>query len=284
MMSIQKFYFYTQDGHPLAAHFYPHQGEKKPLPVLIAPATGIVQGFYRHFAEHLSTLGYDVMSFDFRGIGASLQGKVQHSQASILDWGQYDLPAAVDTLLQQTQAQQVILVGHSAGGQLLGVMPNVQHVAKLITIAGSSGYLGGLKGQTKLLAPLMFYAIFPLGHKLKGFSPTHMIGMGENLPPQVGRDWAKFCSKPGYIINAKADFQADYHTQVSCPITAIWASDDEIATQANVKDLLRLYPNAKTAMLELQPKRYQHKSIGHMLMFKESHANLWPVLAQALEL
>ena len=283
-MSIQHFYFYTQDGYPLAGDFHSHQGQKQPYPVLIAPATGIVKGFYRNFAVYLTTLGYDVMCFDFRGIGQSLHGNIQDSTASILDWGQSDLPAAVDAILQKTQAQQVILVGHSAGGQLLGVMHNFRCVAKLVTVAGSSGYLRGLKGRTKILAPLMFYGIFPLGHKLKGFSPTKIIGMGENLPQQVGRDWAHFCSKPGYVSNAKIHPNLDYHTQVSCPITAIWASDDEIATKTNVKDLLRLYPNAKIKMLELRPKQYQHKSIGHMLMFKKSHANLWPVLAQALEL
>lgn len=281
-MSIQNFYFYAQDGYPLAAQFYPHQAQKRHLPVLIAPATGIVQGFYRHFATYLTTLGYDVMSFDFRGIGQSLHGKLKHSRASISDWGQYDLPAAVDTLLHLSQAKQVLLVGHSAGGQLLGVMHNFKQVAKLVTVAGSSGYLGGLKGRTQLLAPLMFYVLFPLGHTFKGFSPTQIIGMGENLPQNAGRDWAKFCSQPGYILNAKQALQADYHQQVSCPITAIFSSDDQIATPHNVKDLLELYPNAQTSMFELNPEDYQHSQIGHMLMFKKSHQNLWPILAHAL--
>lgn len=57
------------------------------------------------------------------------------------------------------------------------------------------------------------------------------------------RQWAQFCSKPGYVINAigKTIFN-DYHQQIQCPITAIYASDDEIATETNVNDLLRLYP------------------------------------------
>ena len=61
----------------------------------------------------------------------------------------------------------------------------------------------------------------------------------------------------------------------------LWASDDEIATEANVKDLLRLYPNATTEMIEIAPHEYQHQSIGHMQMFKTSHQNIWPVI-QAL--
>ena len=274
-MSKQSFLFYAQDGYPLSADFYPHQGSKKPHPILIAPATGIIKGFYRHFAHYLSTLGYDVISFDFRGIGESLHGDLHNSNASILDWGQSDLPAAVDCLLAHTQAEKIILVGHSTGGQLLGVMPNFQRVAKLVAIAGSSGHLRSLKGRTKLLAPVMFFAIFPLGTLLKGYAPTKMIGMVENLPQHVGRDWAKFCRHPSYIMNAKSQLTFDHHQHVNCPITAIYASDDEIATRRNVQDLLRLYPKAPSNLIELKPKQYQHRHIGHMLMFKSSHQNLW---------
>ena len=154
-----------------------------------------------------------------------------------------------------------------------------------MAIAGSTGHIKGLRGRTKLLAPVMFNIIFPLARITKGYGPTQAIGMGENLPKDVAREWAEFCSKPGYVINAigkKISPAHDYHAQITCPITSIWASDDEIATEANVKDLLRLYPNAKTQMIELKPKSYAHKAIGHMLMFKRSHQNLWPVIEREI--
>ena len=64
----------------------------------------------------------------------------------------------------------------------------------------------------------------------------------------------------------------------------MWSSDDEIATESNVKDLLRLYPNASTDMIELKPKMTGHKTIGHMSMFKRSHQNLWPEIEAQLQL
>ena len=275
-----------KDGYSLSARFYTASAtQKKNCPVLICPATGITQNFYQAFAEWLTTQGYDVLSFDFRGIGRSLHGPVSQSDASIVDWGQLDIPAAIETLLYKTQADQVILVGHSAGGQLLGIVPNHEKVAKVVAVSGSTGHVKGLKGRTRLLAPVMFNVIFPLARITKGYGPTQAIGMGENLPKDVAREWAQFCSKPGYIINAigkKVASTHDYHTQITCPITSIWATDDEIATQANVKDLLRLYPKAHTEMIELQPKEHGHKGIGHMLMFRKSHQNLWPVIEQHL--
>lgn len=273
-----------KDGYSLSGRFYSKQNSsKKNHPILICPATGITQHFYQAFSEWLSTQGYDVLSFDFRGIGRSLHGQVSKSEASIVHWGQLDIPAAIDTLLCKTQAEQVILLGHSAGGQLLGIVPNYQKVAKVIAVSGSTGHVKGLKGKTRLLAPVMFNVIFPLARITKGYGPTQAIGMGENLPKDVAKQWAQFCSKPGYVMNAigKTVFE-DYHAKIVCPITVLWSSDDEIATAANVKDLLRLYPHADTQMIELKPKSYDHKAIGHMLMFKKSHQNLWPVIEQQL--
>ncbi|QQN86982.1 alpha/beta fold hydrolase [Acinetobacter variabilis] len=275
-----------QDGYQLSARFYPvTETESKKSPILICPATGITKQFYHSFSCWLQAQGYAVMVFDFRGIGESLKGSVKQSKASIVQWGQLDIPAAIDALLAKTQAAKVILLGHSAGGQLLGIVPNYVKVEKVVAIAGSTGHIKGLRGRTKLLAPVMFNIIFPLARITKGYGPTQAIGMGENLPKDVAREWAEFCSKPGYVMNAigkKIAPAHDYHAQITCPITSIWASDDEIATQANVKDLLRLYPKAVTEMIELKPQEYGHKGIGHMLMFKNSHQNLWPVIEQQL--
>jgi len=275
-----------QDGYQLSARFYPvTETESKKSPILICPATGITKQFYHIFSCWLQAQGYAVMVFDFRGIGESLKGSVKQSKASIVQWGQLDIPAAIDALLAKTQAAKVILLGHSAGGQLLGIVPNYAKVEKVVAIAGSTGHIKGLRGRTKLLAPVMFNIIFPLARITKGYGPTQAIGMGENLPKDVAREWAEFCSKPGYIINAigkTVPKTEDHHEQITCPITVLWSTDDEIATEANVKDLIRLYPNANASHKELKPSAFGHKAIGHMLMFKRSHQNLWPVIEQEI--
>jgi len=119
-----------------------------------------------------------------------------------VQWGQLDISTAIDHLLVHTGAEKVTLLGHSAGGQLLGIVPNYHKVAKVVAVSGSTGHVKGLKGKTKLLAPVMFNVIFPVARITKGYGPTQAIGMGENLPKDVAREWAQFCSKPGYVINA----------------------------------------------------------------------------------
>lgn len=285
MNSVDSFWISCKDGYQLAAQYYPAQDQSKPYPILICPATGITKNFYHAFASWLNQQGYSVLSFDFRGIGESLHGQLKDSTANINDWGLLDIPAAIEVLLERTHAQKVIIIGHSAGGQLLGIVPNYHKVAKVVAIAGSTGHVKGLKGKTKFLAPVMFNVIFPVSSLLKGYGATQFIGMGENLPKNVAKQWAEFCSQPGYVMNAigKTIFH-DYHHEIQCPITSFRASDDEIATQTNVEGLLSLYPNAPTKLIELKPKQYGYKYIGHMLMFKKSHQKLWSLIENELHI
>lgn len=288
MTAFEDIHIKCKDDYVLSGRFYPSQNNTSHnLPILICPATGITKNFYQSFAQWLSKQGYNVLSFDFRGIGGSLHGPLKDSKASIVQWGQLDIPAAIEKLLEKTQANKVILLGHSAGGQLLGIVPNYEKVAKVVAVSGSTGHVKGLKGRTKFLAPIMFKGIFPLARRTLGYGPTNAIGMGENLPKDVAKQWAQFCEKPGYIINAIGDTvntHDNFHEKITTPITALWSSDDEIATKVNVKDLLRLYPNSKTEMIELNPQHHKHKAIGHMLMFKKSHQNLWPVIENELRI
>lgn len=273
---------YTQsmtcpDGYQLTATIFPAQKENDALlPILICPATGIKQGFYRAFATWLAEQGYLVMSFDFRGIGQSLHGSVKDSTASIDDWGVLDLPTAIQHLIQLSQKPHIILMGHSAGGQLLGVAENYHRVKKWIMFGCSTGYVPQLGGKTRWLAPIMFDVIFPISSKIKGYGATKMIGMGENLPKKVAKQWADFCKTGRYIqYSIGKTIEHDYHAEISCPIHSFYATDDEIATEKNVRDFLALFPKAEIHLHQYQPKQHGFKQIGHMLWFKSSHQKLW---------
>ena len=105
MSTFESLNIICADGYALAARYYPNQyTQAQRLPVLICPATGITKSFYHAFATWLNEQGYAVLCFDFRGIGDSLHEPLKQCNASIVDWGQLDIPAAVNTLLQKTQA------------------------------------------------------------------------------------------------------------------------------------------------------------------------------------
>lgn len=276
-----------QDGTALQGHFLPAQGSAQGLrqrPVLLCPATGVKQHFYLRFASWLAEQGHDVLVFDYRGIGLSLKGRLRDSRATLAEWAQQDQVAALHWLVQHTGEDRVLLLGHSAGGQMMGLLPNHHLVAKVVGVAASTGWFRGMKPSFRLKARLGLRCLVPLGALVKGYAPTAAVGLGENLPRAVARQWGQWCAAGGYATNAvKGRPHEDFHSQVRIPITVFHATDDDIATPATVADLLRTFPAASSQVHRLTPADHGLRGIGHIDWFRASHQSLWPLLAQALQ-
>lgn len=275
-----------QDGTPLKGHFLPaHGGRQAPThaPVLLCPATGVKQHFYLRFAAWLAEQGHDVLVFDYRGIGLSLQGPLKGCRATLAEWGQQDQVAALNWLVQRTGRDQVLLIGHSAGGQMIGLLPNHRHVSRLVGVAASTGWLRGMRPGFRFKAYFGLRMAVPLGARIKGYAPTAALGLGENLPTRVGLQWGQWCAAGGYATNAvKGRPQHDFHGDIRIPITVFHATDDDIANPTTVADLLRTFPAARKQVRHISPRDHGLKSIGHIDWFRPSHQVLWPMLAQAL--
>lgn len=252
--------------------------------ILICSATALRQQFYWKFAEWMTTQGYGVLTFDYRGIGASLNGRsVRDSSARKQDWGQLDMPAALDYLVCKFPDLPIHLVGHSVGGQLIGLMPNHERLERIVTVGSSSGYLYNLAPGTRLFAAFLLKVYIPISAKLLGYVPTRWIGWGEDLPAQVALQWAAWCTRPGYVLNALgSDVAVDFFDQIKGPILWLTATDDPIATPENIDDMLRLYENASVTRGRINPREYGLERIGHVDFFRPRNAKLWPLIANWL--
>ncbi|MDE2402859.1 MAG: alpha/beta fold hydrolase [Burkholderiales bacterium] len=271
------------DGVRLHGHFLRATGGVPGLPVLLCPATGVKQHFYLRFATWLAAQGHDVLVFDYRGIGLSLQGRLRDSKATLQEWGQLDQVAALDWLLRRSGSEQVLLLGHSAGGQMMGLMPNHPRIARLVGVSASTGWFRGMRMGFRVKAHLGLRCIVPLGTLIMGYGPCAAVGLGENLPSGVARQWGQWCAAGGYATNAtRSQPEQDFHADVRTPITVLHASDDDIATPATVADLLRTFPAAPKQALRIKPADYRLKQIGHIDWFRTSHQALWPLVAAAL--
>lgn len=270
-----------QDGTPLRGHFFAAPGAG--TPVLISPATGIKQQFYFRFAAWLAGQGHDVLVFDYRGVGLSLHGRLQDCRATLAEWGQQDQAAAIEWLAARTGQAQVALIGHSAGGQMIGLLANHARVRRLVGVAASTGWFRRMRPAYRLMATTVMRGLLPLGTRLKGYAPTARFGLGENLPATVGRQWGQWCAAGGYATNAVRHQPAlDFHAQVRTPVTVFYATDDDIANRATVDDFIRTLPGAPRQVQRIRPADHGLKAIGHMAWFRSSHQALWPLLAGAL--
>lgn len=271
------------DGVRLHGHFLPASGGSPGLPVLLSPATGVRQHFYLRFATWLAAQGHDVLVFDYRGVGLSLHGRLQDCQATLAEWGQQDQVAALDWLVQRTGSEQALLLGHSAGGQMIGLLPNHRRVARVVGVSASTGWFRGMRLGFRLKARLGLRCLVPLGAWVKGYAPTSAVGLGENLPAGVARQWGQWCAAGGYATNAtRHQPERDFHADVSTPITVLHAADDDIATPATVADLLRTFPAAPRQAVRIKPADHGLQQIGHIDWFRASHRALWPTIAAAL--
>ncbi|WP_322083502.1 alpha/beta fold hydrolase [Burkholderia sp. BCC1972] len=276
--------FRAVDGYTLRGTYFPAAAGSS-SPVLVCPATGLRQSFYFAFAEWLREGGYPTFVFDYRGIGASLDGcHVSQSSARKQDWGQLDMPAALDWLLGTTGARDAHLIGHSAGAQLVGLMPNHASIRSLCAISASSGYTGNIRGATRVAALLLANLYVPVTARLFGYVPARVLGWGEDLPARVGLQWARWCRRPGYMANEFGiGIARHYYDEFAAPVTVVAATDDPLATPANIEDWLRWLPSASRNVHFISSENCDGRTIGHVGMFRRTHSSLWRELTRGLQ-
>lgn len=263
------------DNVALAATTY---SPKKPLKgaVLIGPATGIKRQFYANFATFIAEAGYGVITFDNRGIGGSLLSEIKNSDTSLQCWGEKDMPAVLEQLKTAFPSTKYHLIGHSAGGQLVGLMHNAQELSSIFNVACSSGQLKNMAPLHSIKAHFFMNFFIPLNNALFGYTKTQWVGMGEPLPKAVAQQWREWCNSEGYV---KAAFGKTIHHHLYDDLTtpSMWvnATDDDIAINANVDDMLSVFTKLSAQRLTLSPHDYALDEIGHMKFFSRKSQVLW---------
>lgn len=270
----------TERNRPLAATVYRPQTKVK-IAVMIAPATGIKRQFYHNFATYLAKQGFGVLTFDNEGIGESLSTTLSKCDASLISWGRHDMPAVLDALQDEFFDATYHLIGHSAGGQLIGLMPNYERITSVFNVACSSGRIKNMDMPYKLKAMGFMDAFIPLTNLTLGYTPSDKIGMGEPLPRGVARQWREWCNGAGYVKTAFGNsIHTHFYDEISMPALWLGFSDDDIANSKNMDDMIRVFTQMPVEKRFLDPKDFCIDSIGHMRYFSSKTYAKAPALWQ----
>jgi predicted alpha/beta hydrolase len=263
----------ASDGYRLGATLY---GEGQAKSVLILPATGVPQGYYARFAAWLAQQGWRVLTFDYRGIGKSLSGSVRNVRARMRDWALLDTVAAMDFL----GSHEIRIVGHSFGGQALGLLPS-ERIASALVVGSQSGYWGNWPLSARAwMWPVTHLALPGFSHLL-GYFPGSRFGFGEDLPKGVAIEWARWCRNPTYLVGDLG--VAERYARFAAPLRAYAFSDDPFGPLGAVRKLLELYPKAHAELRHLQPSDLGVRRIGHFGFFREQFRDtLWPEASEWL--
>ena len=256
--------FTAADGRVLAGTYFAPSGTLQ-RGLVIAGAMGVKQGFYAKFAHALSQRGMAVLTFDVRGVGASKEGSVKEEKASLTTWGELDYEAALQALRARVGEAKIAWLGHSVGGQLFGLLKDPS-VDKVLLVASQSGFSGHWDGIGRLRMKAL-WRLIPMAIAATGRLPSQLLGGGEDIPPNAGRQWAQWGRHPDYVLSyANAHTDRAFHT-FQGKVRGVAVSDDSYAPERAVQAIVHAYSAASREVVSIQPSDVGTKEIGHFGAF-----------------
>jgi predicted alpha/beta hydrolase len=289
-MSIDRSYpiILARDGFPLHGILRePTTVESKGF-IQIHPGWGLHQFTYNHFANFLADAGYTVLTFDYRGIGRSAipYKMLKKFDAPMSDHGLLDMPAVLDWAIKYYPDQKKIVIGHSLGGQILGLMDNCGKIDRVYTIGSAVGYFKILSKPMDLLLPKLFFKLVPL----YVFIYRHSGIMKKALNKYLGItgsaviEWKAWCSGPEYFRPCLGKpIESFYFDKIHAPFVSIRVEDDLYANDITTPLFLSNYPNADIKIKKISLQEAGARKIGHTGFFRKKFKKIWQVILEDLE-
>jgi len=261
------------DGHELAVTRFGASGPAF-ANVLIAGAMGVRQDFYAPLARFLAANGANVLTFDYRGMGWSRRQAMRGFEADVALWAERDLGAMLREAGRAAPALPLCVLGHSLGGQILGVAPDNGHVRAAVTVCAGSGYYR-YNDRIPLQVRLLWFVFMPILIPLFGYFPGKTLRVVGDLPRGVAIQWRKWCLHPDYLASESPAFREAF-LRVKAPLLGYSFEDDHLITKPAIDHLHGLYTEAALERRHVQPRDAGRESIGHFGFFSErSRDTLW---------
>ena len=270
------------DGYSLGATLYLPRGARSHA-VLVNSATAVPRKIYRGFASYLAGRGCAVLTYDYRGTGDSRPKSLSGFQATMSDWAALDVSAAVDWMRARYPAMPLGFVGHSFGGQALGLIPNNFEVSRALLIAAQAGSWRLMTSPERYrIYALMAFAGVPLTH-LFGYAPGR-IGLGLDLPKGVFMEWAHWVTSDNYFFDDRRLRALSNFPRYRGALRALCFSDDPWATPAAVDMLCDGFTSIHSDIHVITPAEVRADKIGHFGFFRPEHRDtLWRGAAEWLQ-
>jgi predicted alpha/beta hydrolase len=253
--------------------------------VLIAPAMGVPAGYYADFAAWLAAQGALVLTFDYRGMGASRPARHARSlkglQADVLTWAERDAAAALEALAARlpSSGTPIHWLGHSLGGQILGLVPNRARVASMVTVGCGSGYWRENARPLRRTVWWLWFVVVPLALPLFGYFPGRALRKVGDLPHGVMAQWRRWCLHREYLM-AEGEGVRRQYAGVNAPILSLSFTDDEFMSARNTESIHAFYAGAPRTMKRIAPHEVGAERIGHFGFFRRRfETTLWPQVA-----
>jgi predicted alpha/beta hydrolase len=260
------------DGFELAASAY--AAAEPVAAVVVAPATGVRRRLYEPMARFLAERGLAVVVPDWRGTGGSRPRSLRGFRATMRQWAELDLTAAIEWAEREWPGKPLVVLGHSFGGQGIGLSPAAPRLRAIVTVAAQNGWWGHWPLRLRPRYAALWNVAMPgLAHAF-GYFPGRRLGFGEDLPKGVALEWAGWCRRAEYI----GDWGG--HGALRVPLLAWSFADDGYAPRTAVDALHTRYSGATIERRHVTPREAGVERIEHFGFFKPGVPALWDQTAE----
>jgi len=273
-MLVQDTTIPARDGYPLAATVFAPQGPPRGA-ILINSGTAVPRKFYRGFASYLAERGLAALTYDYRGIAGSRPPSLRGFNVRMRDWASLDVAAAIDHVRQGWPAADLSVVGHSFGGQAVGLVPNNGEISRALLVAAHAAYWRLMPSPERYRVYVMMRFVgVPVARAL-GYVPG-ILGIGEDLPRDVFIEWTRWVSNRRYFFDDPTLTALENFPRYRGALRAICLTDDPWANAPAVDLLCSGFTGTNPQRLDIRPGDVAAKRIGHFGFFRLEHRDtLW---------
>ena len=284
----QAFSVTAADGYSLRGFAWRHAPEAagaeapsaRPV-VIINPATSVRCRYYARFAAFLFRHGFDVLTYDYRGIGESRPASLRGFQASWLDWGRLDCEALLGYAATHFPGQPIDVVAHSVGGFVLGLATSNQRVRRVFTMGAQFAYWRDYVAAKRWRMFAKWHLLMPLLTAICGYFPGQRLGWLEDTPRGVVRDWtarSPRCEDIWRLSDEERRALLAGFAALTAPTLALSVSDDDFGTVDAIERLLGYFAHSRSIHLRIAPTAVGEAAIGHFAFFHSRFEDsLWAI-------
>ena len=252
------------DGHQLSARWWPGSPDGR-RSILFIPGLAAPQEYLHFFASYLAQREWNVLTFDYRSVGGSRHARVDDT-ATLDDWVNLDLPAALAAIRERTDSKFLGVVAHSIGGQLFGQSPLRSETDGALFISAQRGIRKHYTGVARFRVEWA-YALFPMLIQIFGNMPASKYTFPVQCSGQAVRQWVEW-GRRGVFVDRNGKSVEDRFLEFAGPLTAVTIEDDGYYAPAGaVEALTQVYRNAEVERVMLRPSEFGVETIGHFGFF-----------------
>lgn len=281
-MAATKFsHINTPLGYPVAITEFLADNTKSVI--IILSATGVLQRFYHNLAAFLQQHNFTVYTFDYGGIGKSKSKPLTQFDTTLSNWATNDIEAVFKHAKKLHPSKKINCIGHSLGGQLLGLVPSNNIINNVVLVATQTNHYSFWNGFEKIKVFMNWFVLFPFFTTIFKYFPSKIFIKMENLPKNVAKEFYKWSQQPNYYFSSKITTDKKHH-QITKKLTAYSCTNDKFAPKKAVDWLTNTYTNASIVRKHLLPGAYNEKDIGHFGFFRQKfESTIWQEFLKDLQ-